>query len=232
MTYPDYKKVYLDKSMTLEQWREKDKIRAAAEKEKIKEQEARGADIIRRLANGEKVTPNRLINGGDTVKIVADSLNIKNISPRKIGQLTDISVDTLNQEILKYEKLIARAKIENAVIFTATGAIYHCTGELNGIDTILEIGEKLNGATVTHNHPDDSNNEYSFSEADVTLFRSYNLKRLRGIDQKYIYEFNRNLRDIEAPIPFSHLHEYNSWHSQIILIAKSNGWGYRRQERE
>ncbi len=43
--------------MTLEQWREKDKIRAAAEKEKIKEQEARGADIIRRLANGEKVTP-------------------------------------------------------------------------------------------------------------------------------------------------------------------------------
>ena len=58
MTYPDYKKVYLDKSMTLEQWREKDKIRAAAEKEKFKEQEARGADIIRRLASGEKAMPN------------------------------------------------------------------------------------------------------------------------------------------------------------------------------
>ena len=56
------------------------------------------------------------------------------------------------------------------------------------METIEELGEKLIGAIVTHNHPKGSDNEYSFSDADLRLFLEYKLGRLRGIDEKFIYE--------------------------------------------
>ena len=185
------------------------------------------------MANGEKVTPTRLINGVAVAKDVMVKLKMdeENISPKIIG-VTDNPVATLKF----YEKQIVGAKIENAVIVTVTGTIYHCTGKINELDdTILELAEKLTGASVTHNHPVGSENEYTFSDSDVSLFEKYKLKILRGIDEKYTYELNRNADDIDE---FPSLEEILkspegelSQHAEVIRKAMALNLGYRRRAR-
>lgn len=57
---------------------------------------------------------------------------------------------------LKYfEEEIVNAPVENAIIITAKGEVWHCAGDLNGIPKkyFSQLGEKLKGAYVTHNHP-------------------------------------------------------------------------------
>ncbi len=160
------------------------------------------------------------------------NINQEKILPYFIGK-TDDSVATLKF----YEKQIVNAKIENAVIVTAAGEIYHCTGELNSIDNIEELGEKLESAAVTHNHPKGSANDYTFSDDDFALFEKYGLKILRGIDEKFIYELNRNADDIDFEITdIGELIELNSEeiqdsHKRVGLKALIEGYGYRRWER-
>ena len=52
--------------------------------------------------------------------------------------------------------------IENAVVITKTGLVFQCYGNKNGVYPNLDLGEELMGASVTHNHPIGSSNEYSF----------------------------------------------------------------------
>ena len=122
------------------------------------------------------------------------------------------------------------------MIFTANGAIYHCTGKLNGIpEEYLEIlKQELNGATVTHNHPMGSDNEYSFSHIDIASFVAYKIKRLRGIDEKFIYELTRNANDIdEIELSVESMEEGLSYkHWDVIRDAIQLKIGYRRWRRE
>lgn len=93
------------------------------------------------------------------------------------------------------EKRIVTAEIENAVIITKNGEIYHCTGELNSLQTI---------------------------------------EKLRGIDEKFVYELNRNPADIDIKdLPIDDVAEMNKlfnkdYHAGILLKALSEGFGYRR----
>lgn len=131
------------------------------------------------------------------------------------------------------ETRIVTAPVENAVIITRTGDIYHCTGSLNSLDTIVELGEKLYGAIVTHNHPKDSDNEYSFSESDWYIFRDFKLALLHGIDEKFLYEFNRNVSDLDRNnFTYEDLmsDKEGVWvrHINVIKLAIENKIGYRR----
>ena len=71
--------------------------------------------------------------------------------------------------------------------------------------------------------------EYSFSGDDYDLFEYYKLPLLRGVDEKYIYEFNRSGKviddknDITGEMTFEN---YNHWNN--IEIAKEVGIGYWR----
>ena len=71
--------------------------------------------------------------------------------------------------------------------------------------------------------------EYSFSGDDYDLFEYYKLPLLRGVDEKYIYEFNRrgkvidDTSDITGEMTFEN---YNHWNN--IEIAKEIGIGYWR----
>ena len=161
----------------------------------------------------------------DRIKL---KINEENRSPKLVGK---VEVSETLTTLKKFEKIIATAKVENAVIVTATGAIYHCTGELNGLPTIEELGTKLIGASVTHNHPIGSVNEYSFSSRDLSLFLDYQLSVLRGVDEKFVYELNRNADDIDESIPFFEINEWNYRHAQNIEFAKKIGIGYRRWQR-
>ena len=132
-----------------------------------------------------------------------------------------------------YEKLIVDSPIENAIVITKDGKLYHCYGTLNGVYPDYDLGEELCGADMTHNHPVGSDNEYSFSESDRSLFFSYELHILRGIDELYEYEFNRDKDDVDEITGSAFdIDEYSFRHQKVIDEARLFGIGYRRKKRE
>lgn len=133
--------------------------------------------------------------------------------------------------LLAYESQIADEAVENAVVITKDGRIYQCFGTLNGVYPGYDLGEELNGADVTHNHPIGSRNEYTFSSNDVRLFEDYKLNTLRGIDERYVYELNHNPATLDNPTPFLELDEYSAQHEDMIDTAERRGYGYFRRRR-
>ena len=152
-------------------------------------------------------------------------------SPYKIGEIDFKNAAQVKQVLDWCEARMVNAPIENAIIITAEGEIYHCTGGLNDLDTIVELGEKLYGAIVTHNHPVGSVNEYSFSELDRALFVEYNLVCLRGIDEKFIYELNRDPKFLDNEDEIPEIMEGYSVHRLNIRLARFFKYGYRRWSR-
>ncbi len=221
MKYPEWKAVYIDKTKTLEEWRKAKGAKYKAQREEITKRESKN---LRGLAAG-----NRL------------NVSLEGTPPQLLTTISNLTPDLLNRSLQFFETEIAKSAIENAVIFTKHGEVYHCTGDLNGIPMKFfdELGEKLNGATMTHNHPPNSDNEYTFSDDDISLFKKFNLARLRGVDEKFVYELNRNAEDIEfTTYTFEDLEELLSpeknkdRHKYINMNAKKSGFGYRRWRRE
>ena len=86
---------------------------------------------------------------------------------------------------------------------------------------------------VTHNHPVGSNNEWSFSDADIELFERMGLSILRGIDEKYVYELTRDSQLIESVPTLAEVIQDGELarHARVIEIARGRGYGYRRKKR-
>jgi len=152
-------------------------------------------------------------------------------SPHLIGHIDFKDATQVKQALDWFESIAVNAPVENAMIITATGEVYHCTGGLNTLDTIVELDEKLYGAIVTHNHPVGSANEYSFSDADKNLFMDFKLARLRGIDERFVYEFNRNFKEVDNIVLLSEVNEFNARHGKIVELARKLKIGYRRWAR-
>lgn len=93
--------------------------------------------------------------------------------------------------------------------------------------SIADLGDKLEGAIVSHNHPIDST-EYSFSKDDFELFQKYNLNVLRGTDEKYTYEFNRFSDIINEHKSIFELTEEDAAHEDSITRAEMAHIGYKR----
>lgn len=150
--------------------------------------------------------------------------------PKFIRKLLDS--EDRREVLLSYEKRIADSELENAVVITKDGEVYHCYGNLNGVYPDVDLGDKLIGADVTHNHPRESDNEYSFSSSDLRLFDSYRLHCLRGIDYLFEYELDRNAENIDSDqknIFDADVYSYR--HSMVIEEAHKYGFGYRRIHR-
>ena len=182
--------------------------------------------------DGDKIAPRGLAAGKSL------DTRVKGTSPKLIGTI-DVTNPTVVQQTIEYfESRIVDAPIENGVVITPGGEVYHCTGDLNTLETVEELGDKLIGATVTHNHPVGSVNEYSFSDVDIKLFQKYRLERLRGIDEKYVYELNRNVGEVDFSVTnIGELAELNRGiikdaHKRVGLLAITRGFGYRRWHRE
>lgn len=79
----------------------------------------------------------------------------------------------------------------------------------------------------THNHPINSDNEYSFSGSDIDLFEKYELQVLRGVDKKYEYELNRNPQDIDELTSIFNIDEYSARHNMVIKEVMEQGYDYR-----
>lgn len=159
-------------------------------------------------------------------------VNIEHQPPYIVGKLPNLEKSTVDNALSYFENKIVNASIENAVIFTAAGDIYHCTGKLDGIGEIEKLGDKLKGSIVTHNHPITAEGDYSFSRDDQILFRDFELARLRGIDDRYLYEFNRDSSTVDDDMPdFRTVNRFNYWHGESIKFARKLGIGYWRRER-
>ena len=139
----------------------------------------------------------------------------------------------------RYEAQIVQAPVEHAIIITTTGDVLHCNGDVHGIPIhyFKQITAQLEGAHVTHNHPPGADeNDHTFSDDDFKLFRDFKLARLRGIDERFIYELNRNAS--ENPFAGHNLIKiYNmgldfaDYHYAVALKALNESSGYWRRER-
>ncbi|MBO4902817.1 MAG: hypothetical protein J5518_08490 [Lachnospiraceae bacterium] len=145
----------------------------------------------------------------------------------------DVLVDGADRRelLLKYEKMIADEPIENAIVITRDGEVYRCFGTKDGVYPDVDLGEKLIGADVTHNHPIGSGNEYSFSKLDLGLFDTYGLNSLRGIDDIFEYEINRNSSVIDELESVFDLDDKSARHSEVIDYARKHNLGYTRKRR-
>ena len=153
-------------------------------------------------------------------------------APKYIEKI-DISDRAHVQSVIEeHEALLSKENTENAIVVTKDGEVFICFGDKNGVYPDVDLKDKLYGAYVTHNHPIGSSNEYSFSDADIRLFHSYELVMLRGIDEKYIYEMNRNSQIIdEHCASIFDLTDEDGRHESVIDMAQKYGFGYRRWSR-
>lgn len=155
-------------------------------------------------------------------------------SPQYLEKI-DISDRMRVQSVIEeHENIIAKEPVEHAIVIAKNGEVYKCFGDKNGVYPDTDLGEKLDGAYVTHNHPEGSLNEYSFSEADVQLFAKHGLSVLRGIDERYVYELSRESLVIDEHASLIELMESDgdlARHEMMIDIAAQLGVGYRRWRR-
>lgn len=147
-----------------------------------------------------------------------------------VKKLVTVNEVTILNELIKFEDNHINEKIEHACVITKDGEVYHCYGVENGVFPDYDLGDKLKGASVTHNHPS-FYTEYSFGGEDMELFIKYKLDVLRGADVKYKYEFTNNPSNIDE-LPDDWMSEEQFKHSMTIKKAKENKIGYRRWKNE
>ena len=163
----------------------------------------------------------------------------ENIPPHILGKIPKLTSELAKATLEYFETYIAETSIENAIMITREGEVYHCAGDLNGIPLkyFESIKDKLKGAEITHNNPIGSDNEYSFSDDDISLFKKYKLARLRGIDEKFVYEMDCDSTNVDE-IPNELVNEqnlistkYDGRHRTVIIRALNEKFGYRRKFR-
>jgi hypothetical protein len=130
----------------------------------------------------------------------------------------------------RYEETIREAPVEHAYVITKDGRLYHCTGTENRVFPD-DLGDDLTGADVTHNHTAVPENEHSFSDDDLKLFRSYELRSLRSVEPSFTYQVsNIDLRVDDEPQDWAN--EKNYRHTKVIDQARTYKFGYRRWQHD
>ncbi len=153
-------------------------------------------------------------------------------APKLLEKLTNIDKDTILLKLKEYENIIVKDNTkENAIVITKDGEVWQCFGTLNRVFPDIDLGDKLYGASVTHNHPIDET-AFSFSNDDIKLFEDYKLKILRGIDKEYNYQMDRDLIDIDKPSNISVFElTFMDYQNEVnISYCKEKGYGYRRKK--
>ena len=171
----------------------------------------------------------------------AGNIDIKTTegSPPKLIERIEFTPAIIQKTLERYEAQIVDAPIEHAIIITRAGEVYHCNGDIHGIPLSYfeQMRRELEGAHVTHNHPPTAlENENTFSDDDFRRFQQFKMARLHGIDEKFLYELNRNAKDNELA-GYSLLEicnlglDFEDYHYAIMQKALTVGLGYWRRER-
>lgn len=127
----------------------------------------------------------------------------------------------VEKELKLFEKDAIKEDIETALVIMGEGEVYKCFGTPDAGD----LGERFKGTTASHNHVSEYT-QYTFGDDDLATFENYQLDRLRGIDHKYIYEYNQD--NVVDNVPAYWMNEENFQHCMNIKEAKERNIGYRR----
>lgn len=132
-----------------------------------------------------------------------------------------VALDKVDEILEKYEKEMVKLDHETAIIITKEGKVFSVVGEEGSVYFRNVGNDALNGATVTHNHPAKLT-RYSFSKYDLKEFMDLKLHRLRGIDDKFVYEIiaNDNTSFIKGD---EMLFEYNNSGRMELLDKRFRG---------
>ena len=145
----------------------------------------------------------------------------------KLIKKIDYNKKAVEKELKNFEKNAINESIETACVVTKDGEVYKCFGIEDRVFPDFDLKDKLIGASVSHNHLI-TETAYSFSQPDLSLFLDYDLDVLRGCDEKYIYEFTRNPRELDEHINIFDITEEDAAHEEMIMKAEKFGIGYRR----
>lgn len=146
--------------------------------------------------------------------------------PKLLKTIKFSDTKAVNAEIARFEADALKEAIETACVIASSGEVYQCFGVKDRVFPDFDLKEKLYGGIISHNHPMDVTS-YTFSKDDVELFMKYNLKSLRGCDEKYTYELTRDSSQLDN-LPDDWMNFEVFEHGRIIELAKSLGIGYRR----
>ena len=150
-------------------------------------------------------------------------------APVLMKTIDPTDTEAIRRELIEFEKSMVGESVEHACVITKEGKIYHCYGTADRVYPDFDLGDELEGAYVTHNHTS-KETAYSFSNDDFIMFEAQKLEILRGCDEKYIYELNRNSLDIDTE-PYNWQDFENVQHTKMIISATDTGVGYRRWKR-
>ena len=152
--------------------------------------------------------------------------------PKLLEKLEKVDYNIAVEKLKQYELELAELKVENAIVITLDGEVWRCFGTERRVFPDEDLGEKLRGAYVTHNHPYEYT-EYSFSKQDFDLFQDYGLPVLRGVDDRYMYQLSRVETEVDMPPSIDEIRNADDLmkHNDAILRASSEQVGYRRKKR-
>lgn len=140
-----------------------------------------------------------------------------------------INIKEVDKKLEEYENDIRYSNKENMIVICPNGTVYRFIGDTDSV-TFKNID--LTEAIVTHNHPKEETN-YSFDGTDRVFWNNHQeVKILRGIDYKYLYQLNRedNTVDVIALNSLDDITEYDYQHLQNIERAREYKYGYTRKE--
>ena len=132
-----------------------------------------------------------------------------------------VALDKVDETLEKYEKEMVKLNHETAIIVTKEGKVFSVVCD-EGSVYFRNVGkDALNGATVTHNHPAKLT-RYSFSKFDLGELMDLRLKRIRGIDNKFIYEIvtDENTKFVDYQVI---VHEYSDAAYKELLEKRVRG---------
>ena len=181
-----------------------------------------------------RITVNEWIGSTSITKGLSSSNKITLSNHKKpiiLENLSNVNTKTIDKTLKKYENIIKDDIIENAIVVTKEGKVYQCFGNGTNVWPDIDLGNEIIGSSITHNHPK-IETSYSFSNADIKMFEKYKLSKLRGIDNKYIYELNRNKKPILS-IPDNYFEQDCGYeHLMNIQYAIDNDICYMRWKNE
>lgn len=185
---------------------------------------------VNMLTGGKTAKISEKTGKGLGAKIGGKELIPLHEEPALLKKIDYSSKKAVKNELKSFEKNAITEEVETACVVTTNVEVYKCFGIEDRVFPDYDLKEKLKGASVSHNHPIDET-VFSFSKDDLQLFIEYDLDVLRGCDEKYTYEFNRNPAEIDEPMEdWMNFENYN--HVNIIRLAKEYGIGYRRWKNE
>lgn len=113
-----------------------------------------------------------------------------------IQKIGEINPDDMDAAIRYFGDQIRNRETENTVAIDGEGNVYHAVGNVDGVE-IEDID--LNGAVITHNHPE-ANGILSFGKEDFYFLREHqDIKELQCVNKEYTYQISI-LKDISEVV--------------------------------